>query len=733
MLRLRYRTALLLGIALLSVGGLAGYLIFHNKPAAVAPQPESAATPPVESPTKSDPALAHPRSTIVSVVAAFPGASPEEVERQVAIPLEVNLAGMPRLESLRNKSLFGVCWLHACFQPGTPYADARREVIDRLATMTPLPPGVVPQIAPGPGRHSLRYVLTGPRDAKGQPIYTLQELRSLQDWVLEREWRRVPGVVDVVGSGGTVKRYEIHLDYDRMRQKGITLNQIQNAVSNANANVGGDYLLQGSVALNVRSVGLIGGGEDPLHLALGMTDPAEAVRTLRAAEQRRIREIRQLVITSNNNVAILVEDVVEGGRVAREDLLGQQGVVIGGEPRVERVLSEGADAVGGVVLLRPDEEPQLLRGAQDRIRELNATAGRLLPGVRIEPYFASTDGGENNLWVYGTLPMNVSLEGATEIAQKVRELLHQTPEVERVVSQLGGSVYGTSTQSFSQVLFYVGLKGGEPGKGHRPRSRPEQIEEVKSRLSQVPGAEWLTTTNDPLELERTFPDTPAEHLLMITGPDLQELERLAGRIKNHLREVPGVESVGVFHSAGQSRLEFRVDPEKCKKWGVRMADVNALIQTALAGKMISQMVEGERIFDITLRSPQRLRSNETAILDLPVDIENQNLSVVPTPPGSGVVPSSKGTQTDPSNPISNTPRLRLRDLVSPLGKDGEADPAGSFARAGSAVIYRKDGKRVLPIRFSVSGRSLADIQAEGGKKIKPLLQEPYRIEWSPRE
>jgi RNA polymerase sigma factor (sigma-70 family) len=167
----------------------------------------------------------------VTVVVAYPGASPEEVERQVAIPLEASLAGAPRLESVRSKSLFGACWLYVSFRPGTTHEDARREVINRLAQINKLPPKVTPQIAPGPGGDSLSYVLTSPRDAKGQPVYTLHDLRSLQDWVLEREFRRMPGVVDVVGSGGAVKRYVIHPDPDPLRLKGISLNQLADALA----------------------------------------------------------------------------------------------------------------------------------------------------------------------------------------------------------------------------------------------------------------------------------------------------------------------------------------------------------------------------------------------------------------------------------------------------------------------------------------------------------------------
>ena len=135
----------------------------------------------------------------------------------------------------------------------------------------PLPPGVTPQISPeSPTGEIYRYTLRSPKDGAGNDLYTLNDLKALQDWVLEREFRRVPRIVDVSSSGGMVKRYEIHPDPNRLRRYGITLAQVQQAIVNANANVGGDYLKQGDVALNIRGFGLFGGGLDPAQQVLGM-------------------------------------------------------------------------------------------------------------------------------------------------------------------------------------------------------------------------------------------------------------------------------------------------------------------------------------------------------------------------------------------------------------------------------------------------------------------------------
>ena len=270
-----------------------------------------------------------PAPAIVEVIALFPGASAQEVERQVTIPLEVTFAGMPGLKKINSKSLFGLSDLKMTWHYGSEYTyqTARQEVINRMSTISqPLPPNVTPAISPeSPTGEIFRYVLKVPKDRSGREIYTLNDIKAMQDWVLEREFRTVPRIVDVTSFGGTVRRYEVQPDPDRLRRYGITLGQLQATLANSNATVGGDYLNQGQVAMTVRSVGLFGGGLDPVNKVLGLKSPAAAASILRAEELRRIREIRGLVITSVNNQPIRVEDVVEGGRLAPDQLPGEQG------------------------------------------------------------------------------------------------------------------------------------------------------------------------------------------------------------------------------------------------------------------------------------------------------------------------------------------------------------------------------------------------------------------------
>src|SRR6516165_737538 len=287
-----------------------------------------------------------PAPAIVEVVAQYPGASAEEVERQVSVPLEVAFAGMPGLTMTRSKSLFGLSHIRNQFEYGRNFWDCRQEVINRLSILSqPLPQGVVPQISPqNPIGEIYRYTLKGPRDRYGKEIYTLNDLKALQDWVLEREFRRVPHIMDVTSTGGTIKRYEVHPDPDRLKRYGVTLNQLQTALSNSNQNVGADLMTQGHIVLNVRSVGLYGGGLDPVEQVLGLKDPFQAAARLREEENRRIHEIRQIVIASVNNRPVKIDHIVEGGPLAPGDPVEERGVVVGHQTRLGRVsLSKPAE------------------------------------------------------------------------------------------------------------------------------------------------------------------------------------------------------------------------------------------------------------------------------------------------------------------------------------------------------------------------------------------------------
>ncbi|VTR93646.1 cytochrome c peroxidase : Putative silver efflux pump OS=Singulisphaera acidiphila (strain ATCC BAA-1392 / DSM 18658 / VKM B-2454 / MOB10) GN=Sinac_6760 PE=4 SV=1: ACR_tran: ACR_tran: ACR_tran [Gemmata massiliana] len=261
-----------------------------------------------------------PAPAIIEVVAQYPGASAEEVERQVTVPLEVALAGMPGLETTRSKSLFGLAHVRNQFDYSRDYDQAKQDVLNRLASVN-LPPGVTPQISPAsPVGEILRFTIYNPKDATGRPVYALSDLKAIEDYVIQRELLRVPRIAGVTGIGGTVKRYEVQPDPDRLRQYGITLAQLQSALGAANANGSGDNLTQGvQRTVVVRSLGLIGQGQDPYLPTLATRDPVRAAAHLRIEEARRCREIRQVVVAAVNSVPVRVDNLVDGGPVLNAD------------------------------------------------------------------------------------------------------------------------------------------------------------------------------------------------------------------------------------------------------------------------------------------------------------------------------------------------------------------------------------------------------------------------------
>ena len=314
---------------------------------------------------------------------------------------------------MRSQSMFQLADVRCQFEYGIENKDARQEVLNRL-TQVDLPDSVEPVISPeSPTGEIMRFTLTSPKDASGKEIYTLNDLKSLLDFTLERRFRRVPRIIDMGSYGGTMKRYEIHPDPDRLRRYGISLAELENAVAQANRNVGGQYINQGQTVQVVRGLGLIGMGLDPMEGAMALSDPVAAATFLRQEENRRIREIREIVVASVNNVPIRVGDLVEGGPLRKQGALGEEGVIVGFQSRLGQVMfsepvvdesgdekldSNGSrvwhdedDIVQGIVLLRKGE-PSLpaLQDVRALVEQLNTTPGSLLPGVKIDPYYDRT-------------------------------------------------------------------------------------------------------------------------------------------------------------------------------------------------------------------------------------------------------------------------------------------------------------------------------------------------------
>src|SRR5262249_35750142 len=196
-----------------------------------------------------------PSPPTIEIIAQNSGWSAEEMERQITVPLEVQLNGMPGLDHIRSISLSGLTDIKCYFAFETDYNFARQEVLNRLQ-MAALPAGVQPQLSPWSAIGEIyRYQLTG----EG---HSLIDLKVAQDWILERQFKQVPGVIDVVSFGGPTKEFHIDLDPNRLVSFNVTVPQVMTAIANSNSNIGANYLELGVQSYMVRGIGLFKDTDD---------------------------------------------------------------------------------------------------------------------------------------------------------------------------------------------------------------------------------------------------------------------------------------------------------------------------------------------------------------------------------------------------------------------------------------------------------------------------------------
>ena len=288
-------------------------------------------------------AYPNPVPPLVEVIAQPPGWSAEETERYVSIPLEIGLSGMAGLDHIRSQSLFGLTDVKCYFKWGTDYWAARQEVINRLQFIA-LPPGVQAQISPWNAIGEVfRYNLRG----KG---YSLIELKAAEDWILERQWKQVPGVIDVTSFGGQTKEYHVEVDPYLLRSRGVTLAQLSAALANANQNVGGQRVTLGQQAYTIRGIGLISS----------------------------LKDIEDVVILEQKGVPVHVRDVAA--------------VSVGAAPRLGKVGRDGDDdVVQGTILMKYGGETKAtLLGIYDRLDFIRRNH-LLPPGMELVPYYDRGD------------------------------------------------------------------------------------------------------------------------------------------------------------------------------------------------------------------------------------------------------------------------------------------------------------------------------------------------------
>ena len=807
-------------------------------------------------------AYPNPVPPLVEIITQPDGWSAEEVERYVTIPVEIGVAGMPGLDHVRSQSLFGLSDVKCYFQWGTTYAEARQEVINRLQFIQ-LPNGIQAQLSPWNAIGEVfRYVVKG----KG---YTLRDLKTAEDWILERQFKQVPGVIDVVSYGGETRQYHVEVDPYRLRGQGVTLAQLLSSIANANLNVGGQRLAIGEQSFTVRGVGLIRslrdigdivvleqkgvpvrvrdiaqtvvgfaprlgivghdedddvvqgiilmryGGETPRTLA-GIYQRIDHIRSLRllppgmdiepyydrgklvAVTTHTVMEnllvgmalvtlvlflflgnTRASIITAINiplalliafigmvatgtpanlislgavdfgividSTVIMMENIFRHlgthGRGTMKERIEGAAAEVGGPMTFSTIIigvaflplftmsgvsgvifspmaHTYAFAIGGAILLaltltpvlanrfmpaETEEKENFLMHALHRVydplfdaalkRPKAAMVVALIPMVLCVVLFPFLGGEfmpkleEGNFWIRATLPMSISLEQSSKYVGRMRAILRKHPEVTTVVSQLGRPDDGTDVSGFFNIELFAPLKPFD--EWPRGLTKDQLTETLSQEMNEAfPGVKFGFSQAISDNVEEALSGVKGENSVKVVGPDLHVNESKADLIVDVMKGVRGVKDLALFRSLGQPSIKIVPDRALCARYGLNTGDVEAVVLAAVGGQTVTQVYEGEKHFDLTVRWAERYRAN--------VDVIRQ--ITVATPDNNQI----------------------------PLGQI-----ATITQEEGPSVIYREDGSRYSPAKFSVRERDLQSTIAEARQAIDDKVKLPYdtHLEW----
>jgi cobalt-zinc-cadmium resistance protein CzcA len=815
----------------------------------------------------------------VQVITQWPGRAAEEVEQQVTIPIEIVMNGLPHLEHLRSTSLFGLSSVMLIFDDSSENDWNRQKVLERLTQVT-LPAGLQPQIGTdySPVGQIYWYTLRS-----SNPKYDLMELKSLEDWVLEKQFKSVPNVVDVVSFGGITREYQVRLDPDKLISYGLNLSQIEQQLANNNVNAGGSFVESGLQQINVRAIGQFRNVGDIAQTVIktqnGTPLRVGDIATVAQGPRIRLGEIGKAIhrvdgkILDNNDVIegiVLLRKGAESDSTldaihAKVDDLNSHilppGVKI--VPFLDRsnlvhytthtvlhnltegiilvtvilflflgnirgalivaltipfsllfaaiclqlrhipanLLSLGALDFGMVVegavvmveniiryLSRRDQAPgSQLRSIRDAAHEVQrpvfysigiiitaylpiftlervegrlfkpmawtvsfALLGSLLFSMLIAPALTSfvfrkptrewhnplmtgmTKGyrktlgwairfrwitimiaaltlgasafliysgiigseflphlDEGAIWARATLAPSTGPSEGARVMHQARIILASFPEVTQVISQVGRPDDGTDTTGFFNTEYFVDLKPKEEWRPVFRQNKEELVSAMDRELEKIPGALWNFSQPIADNMEEAVSGVKGQLAIKVYGEDLRVLESTGERIVNVMHTVQGIADLGLFRIIGQPNLEFVVDRVQAARFGISVADVQDAIETAVGGKAVSQVLQGEQRYDLVVRYQAPYRDTQEAI-------EHIRL----------LAPSGE--------------RVSLAQLCTVRVLDGASE------------IYREGNSRYVAIKYSVPVRDLGSTVEEAIRKVTQQVKLPtgYHIDWA---
>jgi heavy metal efflux system protein len=294
---------------------------------------------------------------------------------------------------------------------------------------------------------------------------------------------------------------------------------------------------------------------------------------------------------------------------------------------------------------------------------------------------------EGALWVRATLPYTISFDESAKLTPRIREILRSFPEVTTVASELGRPDDGTDPTGFFNVEFYVGLKPYSDWTGAY-RTKPALIEAISQKLQAFPGVIFNYTQPAEDAVDEAESGLKSALAVKVFGSDLDTLQKKGKAVKQVLEHVRGIRDVTLVEELGQPSLSIKIDRAKIARYGINVADVNGLIETAIGGDVATQVVQGEKQFDLIVRLERQYRDNAEQIGNIPV----------PTPAGQQI------------------PLKELADIQ---------------VTRGASFIYRQDNSRYIGVQFSVGGRDLAGAVEDAMQQVSANVKMPdgYRLDW----
>jgi heavy metal efflux system protein len=813
----------------------------------------------------------------VEVITQWPGISAEQIEQQVTIPLETVMNGIPGVVHLRSFSLFGLSDLKLIFEDGTDNAWNRERVLERLSQVT-LPNNVIPQMGTDWSPVGQIYFFTL---HSSNPQYDAMELKSIEDWVVEKNLKSVPDIVDVSSFGGPTREYQVHLDPNKLVAYGLSLAQVEQQLTNNNANAGGSFIQEGLQQINVREVGQVDHVHD-IEQTVILTKSGTPLRmkdiaTVSQGPKIRLGQFARAIHRENGKI-VDNDDVVSGIVLLRKgaaadpalkalhekiaemnDHILPKGVKI--DPFIDRSelvhftshtvlhnLTEGMILVslilflflgnvrGAIIVaatipfsllfasicldLKKVPANLLSLGALDFgmvvdgavvmieniVRHMSFSHGTATPierigdaahevqrpvfyaiGIIITAYlpiftlqrvegrlfqpmawtvafallgalifsmliapvlasFAFAKGAkewhnpvmsylteryrhsvrwairhrgltvgvagtmvalggfitysgaigseflphldEGALWVRGTLAPSTGPDEGIRVMNQARVVLCSFPEVPQCTSQVGRPDDGTDTTGFFNTEYFVDLKPKEHWRPVFHEDKDELIAAMQRELDKIPGVVW--GFSQPIEdnMEEAVSGVKGELATKVYGDDLKTLETKADEIVAVMRQIKGIEDLGVFRVLGQPNLNITVDRDAAARYQINVADVQDAIQTAVGGNALTQVLQGEARYDLVVRYLPQYRDTREAI---------EKIRLL-SPAGERV-------------------------SLAQLSKIDVAD--------GGSEIYREGNQRYIAIKYSVRGRDLGSTVEEAIKKIDERVQLPkgYHLKW----